>query len=246
MSIYSIRNMDLDFGFNTTELAAGSSVRSGGGAHIDDHYQLDRDSVLEVCGVQLIGPVQKTHAREKVEHVKLVINGDDYKHVVVNEMTAPAFGAYAPSAPFNDGGLCYNIGKPMLLGGSPLDATVKVGPGQTLGVEVKAAVATDGGMAITEDMVVRLTVAEVKGEDTLKRVLGYYDALGPGDEIEQGFTLMDLEQDRTLTVDKTVPAALKDWTKLHGGLDAEKSRIMPFVKYAQNSAATTVNEAYGM
>lgn len=244
--IYSIRNIDLEFGFATTELAAGSSIRTGGGTHIDDAYLLDRDSVLEVCGAQLIGPATKDGARQKIEHVKLILNGDDYKHVVVNEVMAPPFTAFAPNTPFNDGGLCYNIGKPMLGGGNPLEATAKVGPGQTLGVEVKAPVATDGGAAITEDMVVRLTVAEVKGEDTLGRVLSYYDAMSPGGDIEQGFTLMDLEQDRSLTVDKSVPATLKDWTKLHGGLDAEKSRIMPFVKYAQNSTATTVNEAFGM
>lgn len=244
--IYSIRKIDFEFGFNTTQLDVGGSIRTGGGAHIDDPYQLDRDSVLEVVGIELIGPMKPGGARQKVEHVKLVINNDDYKHVAVNELMAPAIMGGSPNTPFSDGMLCYNIGRPVLGGGDPIEATPKVGPGQTLGVEVKAPVAADGGAAITENMTVRLTVAEIKGEDCLERVLTYYDLIESAGGVRQGFALRDLETDKIMSVDKEVPATLKDWTKLHGGMDAEKPRIKPFVKYAQNSAATTVNEAYGM
>ena len=248
--VYDIRNIDFEFDFTGTPLAAGGVVRSGGAGSLTDPYMLDSDSILEVCGVQLIGPVNGvTNARQKLEHVKLVIAGDSYPHVVFNELMAPPINEFSPNiGPFFENGskLCYNIGKPILAGGSPADATPKVGPRKTLGVEVKAPVATDGGAAINQDLTVRVTVAEVKGEETAKRILDHYEALTAGGGVRQSFELIDLERDLSKAYDKEVEFSVKNWTKLHGGMDAAKPRIWPYVSYSQNRLATTINAEYGM
>ena len=248
--VYDIRNIDFEFDFTGTNLAAGGVVRSGGAGSLTDPYVLDSDSILEVCGVQLIGPVvPATGARQKIEHVKLVIANDSYPHVVFNELTAPPIHEFSPNiGPFFENGskLCYNIGKPILAGGSPADATPKVGPRKSLGVEVKAPVAADGGAIINEDLTVRVTVAEVKGEETAKRILDHYEAITAGGGVRQSFELIDLERDLSEAYDKEVEFSVKNWTKLHGGMDANTPRIWPYVSYSQNRVATTVNAEYGM
>jgi len=247
--VYDIRNLDFEFDFTGTNLAAGGVVRSGGAGSLTDPYVLDSDSILEVCGVQLIGPVTLGGARQKLEHVKLVISNDSYPHVVFNELMAPPINEFSPNiGPFFENGskLCYNIGKPILAGGSPADATPKVGPRKSLGVEVKAPVAADGGVAITEDLTVRVTIAEVKGEETARRILDHYEVITAGGGVRQSFELVDLERDLRESYDKEVEFSVKNWTKLHGGMDANKPRIWPKVSYAQNRLATTVNAEYGM
>ena len=249
--VYDIRNIDFEFSFATSNLGVGGVVRSGGAqaAASNVPYMLDSDSVLEVCGVQLIGPVTLGGARQKLEHVKLVIGSDSYPHVVFNELTAPPLNQFSPNiGPFFENGnaLCFNIGKPILGGGSPMDATPKVGPRKALSVEVKAPVAADGGAAITQDLIVRVTVAEVKGEETARRILEHHGALTAADEVRQGFELVDLERNLSVVHDKNVPFSLRNWTKLHGGMDAPTPRIWPFVSYTQNLVATTANSEYGM
>ena len=247
--VYDIRNIDFEFDFTGTPLGVGSVVRSGGAGSLTDPYMLDSDSILEVCGVQLIGPVTLGGVRQKLEHVKLVIAGDSYPHVVFNELMAPPINEFSPNiGPFFENGskLCFNIGKPILAGGSPADATPKVGPRKTLGVEVKVPAVGDAGVQVNQDLTVRVTVAEVKGEETAKRILRHYEAIVAGDAVRQSFELIDLERDLSATYDKDVEFSVKNWTKLHGGMDANKPRIWPYVSYAQNAANTTVNAEYGM
>ena len=249
--VYDIRNIDFEFQFSGAHpLAAGGVVRSGGAGSLTDPYVLDSDSILEVCGVQLIGPVPPLGGpRQKIEHVKLVIANDSYPHVVFNELMAPPINEFSPNiGPFFENGskLCYNIGKPILAGGSPADATPKVGPRKSLGVEVKAPVAADGGAIINEDLTVRVTVAEVKGEETAKRILDHYEAITAGGGVRQSFELIDLERDLSTAYDKEVEFSVKNWTKLHGGMDANTPRIWPKVSYSQNLLATTINAEYGM
>lgn len=249
--VYDIRNIDFEFNFAATPLVAGAVVRSGGAGAVAANipYVLDSDSVLEVCGIQLIGPVTVGGARQKLEHVKVVIQNDSYPHVVFNELTAPPINEFSPNiGPFFENGskLCFNIGKPILAGGSPADATPKVGPRKSLSVEVKAPVATDGGAAINEDLIVRVTVAEVKGEETARRILEHHGALTPAGDVMQSFELVDLERDLSVAHDKDVSFSLANWTTLHGGMDAVKPRIWPSVNYSQNLVATTINSEYGM
>ncbi|GAH30943.1 unnamed protein product, partial [marine sediment metagenome] len=244
--VYDIRNIDFEFAFSVNNLVPGAVVRSGATAagSLTDPYMLDSDSILEVCGVQLIGPVDGgTNARQKLEHVKLVIAGDSYPHVVFNELMAPPINEFSPNiGPFFDNGskLCFNIGRPILAGGSPADATPKVGPRKTLGIEVKAPAAGDGGATVDQDLTVRVTVAEVKGEETAKRILEHYEAIVAGDAVRQSFELIDLERNLSATYDKDVAFSVKNWTKLHGGMDANKPRIWPYVSYSQNMANTTL------
>ncbi|MBC8521042.1 MAG: hypothetical protein H8D26_03500 [Methanomicrobia archaeon] len=252
--VYDIRNIDFEFNFATNNLGVGGVVRSGavgaGAAATNVPYVLDTSTILEVCGIQLIGPVNAgTGARMKLEHVKLVIGSDSYPHVVFNELMAPPINEFSPNiGPFFENGskLCFNIGKPILAGGSPMDATPKVGPGKSLAVEVKAPVVGEGGLAINQDLIVRVTVAEVKGEGTARRILEHHGALTAAGDVRQSFELVDLERDLSVAHDKDVPFSLANWTKLHGGMDAATPRIWPFVSYAQNRAVTTPNDEYGM
>ena len=251
--VYDIRNIDFEFNFSGAgfALGLGSVVRSGGLGAVAANvpYMLDSDSVLEVCGVQLLGPVTGPGAIMKLEHVKLVIGNDSYPHVVFNELMAPPINEFSRNiGPFFENGnaLCFNIGRPILAGGSPMDATPKVGPRKSLSVEVKAPVAAEGGVAVNQDLIVRVTVAEAKGEETVRRILEHHGALTAADEVRQSFELVDLERNLSVAHDKNVPFSLANWTKLHGGMNAATPRIWPKVAYAQNLANTTVNAEYGM
>jgi len=249
--VFDIRNIDFEFNFAAVPLGVGGVVRSGGAGSVAANvpYMLDSESILEVCGIQLIGPVTVAGARQKLEHVKIVIGSDSYPHVVFNELMAPPINEYSPNiGPFfkDRSALCFNIGNPILAGGSPMDATPKIGPRKALSVEVKAPVAAEAGAAITENLLVRVTVAEVKGEETARRILEYHNALTAGGEVKQGFDLVELERDMSVSHDKNVPFSLANWTKLHGGMDAAKPRIWPYVSYAQNRLITTANSEYGL
>jgi len=251
--VYDIRNIDFEFNFSGAgfALGLGGVVRSGGVGAVAANvpYMLDSDSILEVCGVQLIGPVTPAGATMKLEHVKLVIGSDSYPHVVFNELMAPGINEFSRNiGPFFEDGnaLCFNIGRPILAGGSPMDATPKVGPRKSLSVEVKAPVAGEGGVAINQDLIVRVTVAEVKGEETARRILEHHNALTVAGDVRQSFELVDLERNLRVAHDKDVPFSLANWTKLHGGMDASRPRIWPYVSYAQNRLITTINSEYGL
>ncbi|MDD5614946.1 MAG: hypothetical protein PHH85_01955 [Candidatus Methanoperedens sp.] len=181
-------------------------------------------------------------------------------------MMAPPFSAYeANSNPFFGGAVrigdkyealphsfCHNIGVPMLLGGDPTEAVPKVGPGMKISVEVGAPKAAEGGAAISNDFIVRLSVVQCRTTEMFKKLGEFYGWLG-GNSISQDFKFMDLEENGDVaeySVQKTVEMAengaftLDNWTELYGGLDARKPYIYPYIRYANNAAATTTNEEY--
>lgn len=86
----------------------------------------------------------------------------------------------------------------------------------------------------------------MKGVDAATRILNHFGALTPGGDVMQSFELVDLERDLSVTHDKNVPFSLANWTKLHGGMDANTPRIWPFVSYSQNALITTPNAEYGL
>lgn len=259
--LYVRRTMDYVFDFGTTAGSAGTEYRTGQATayYVDvdnqqlNEYQNDNTTVMEVEGVEIIGPYTGTY-REQLGAVRLVIDGHSTTNVTFNELNAPPFlGNSSNVIPeFRDGNVCTNLGKAMLAGGSPYNATPKIGPGQNLEVAVTLAKTTDGGSAsITTPMIVRLHVCEVKGEDKLAEVLTHYGALANG-QVDQSFEIGDienLENNPIKTITKAVPGAgetfmMADWSRLHGGTEADKPFIENYIGYAQNAAATIANEWY--
>ena len=269
-----VKKIDFDFDFASTSLAAGNDVETGDAAAYDvfdgekwtNQYTLDEQSIGEIAGIELIGPMSALGVRDKLEYVRLRIDGEEYKHVNVNEMMAPPFSAYEPNqSPFFGGSVkvgdgyealpqsfCHNIGVPMLLGGSSIDAVPKVGPGQKISIEVKAPRAAEGGATISNKLIVRLSVVQCRTTEMFKKLGEHYGWL-VGNSIPQNFVFKDFEENGDIaeySVDKTVDMTeegkfrLDDWTEVYGGLDAKKPYIYPYIRYANNAAATTTNEEY--
>lgn len=270
-----VKKIDFRFQFGTTNLAAGNFVETGDNASYDvfdgekwtNQYVLDEQTIAEIAGIELIGPISPEGVHDKLEYVRLRIDGEEYKHVNVNEMMAPPFSAYEASVnPFFGGqvrvgdkevplphSFCHNIGVPMLLGGDPTDAVPKVGKGEKISVEVAAPRAVEGGAAISNDLIVRLSVVQCRTMDMFKKLGEHYGWLS-GNSIPQDFKFMDLEENGDVaeySVQKSVDMTetgtgvqMDNWTELYGGLNARKPYIYPYIRYAQNAAATTTNEEY--
>jgi len=269
-----VKKIDFHFQFSSTPLSAGGTAENGDnsdyvvfdGDKWTNQYSLDEQSVGEIAGIELIGPMSPTGERDKLEYVRIRIDGEEYKHVNMNELMAPPFSAYEPNrSPFFGGyvkvgdmyerlpdSFCHNIGVPMLLGGAPTEAVPKVGPGQKISVEVKAPRSSEGGADITNDLIVRLSVVQCRTIDMFKKLGEHYGWLS-GNTIDQSFVFKDLEENGDVaeyTVEKQIDMTengtftLDDWTEVYGGLDAKKPYIYPYIRYANNAAATTPNEEY--
>jgi len=265
-----VKKIDFDFDFATTNLAAGNDIETGDNSDTDcydgekwtNQYTLDEQSIGEIAGIELIGPMSALGVRDKLEYVHIRIDGEEYKHVNLNEMMAPPFSAYEPNqSPFFGGmvkvgdgyealphSFCHNIGIPMLLGGSPTEAVPKIGPGQKISVEVKVPRAAEGGATVSNKMIVRLSVVQCRTTEMFKKLGEHYGWLS-GNTIPQNFVFKDFEENGDIaeySVDKTVDMSpgLDAWTGLYGGLDAKKPYIYPYIRYANNAAATTTNEEY--
>jgi len=271
-----VKKIDFDFDFATTgTMTAGSTAETGDNANYDVHdgvkwtneYSLDEQSVAEIAGIELIGPISGTGIRDKLEYVRIRINGEEYKYINLNELMAPSFSAYEPNrSPFFGGSVkigdsyeslphsfCCNIGVPMLLGGNPTNAVPKVGPGETISIEVKSPRAAEGGATISNKMIVRLSVVQSKGVAMLQKLGEHYGWLS-GTSIDQNFIFRDMEVNGDIeeyTVTKSIDMTetgtgfqLDDWTELYGGLQASKPYIYPYIRYANNAVASTTNEEY--
>ncbi|TFG97075.1 hypothetical protein E4H12_09510 [Candidatus Thorarchaeota archaeon] len=269
-----VKKLDFDFDFATTNLGVGGIVETGDNTNYDvfdgqkwtNQYRLDEQSVGEIAGIELIGPISVGGVRDKLEYVRLRINGKEYPYVNLNELMAPSWSPYeANRSPFFGGqvkvgenyeqlplGFCHNIGVPMLLGGDPTDAVPKVGPGDTISIEVKSPRAVEGGAAVANQMIVRLSVVECRTTEMFQKLGAHYGWLS-GSDINQSFKFRDMEVNggieeydvsKTTTMQEDGTFQLDNWTELYGGLDASKPYIYPLIRYANNAAATTPNSEY--
>lgn len=230
---------------------------SSGDTSTTDPYELDNDTVLELFGLELIGPVTPAAARQKIESIKILVDGSEVDDIVFNELMAPPWHAATENRnPFFGGngalnllpaGMCFNLGTPLLMGGSPIDATIKVGPQETLGFRIKAPRDAENGATINENLKIRANIIEAKTKSVVERTLESY-GLASGGNIDQSFTVMDLSTNDKLEVSKTGPDAistdLDSWTSLWGGQAAAKPYVTNYITYAQNAVATTTNSAY--
>jgi hypothetical protein len=223
--LLSIRKKDFEFDFATTNLSAGGSTSSGD-TDTTDPYELDNDSVAELFGLELIGPVTLGGARQKIEAITILVNGSEVDDITINELMAPPYHAATMNQnPFFGGNgaymayppsLCFNLGVPLLMGGSPADAAIKIGPQDTIGFRIKAPRAAEGGATIDENLIIRANIAEAKTQEVVDRTLTSYGLMS-GATIDQNFQVMDLSTNDLIDVKKTWPSDLDNWTGLYGG-----------------------------
>lgn len=278
-----VKKLDFRFRAATTNIGVGSKAETGDAAAYDvwdgekwtNEYVLDEQSIAEIGGIELIGPMDVLGVRSKLEYAELRIDGKEYNSadygVYLNEMMAPPFSSTEPNkSPFFGGyvrvpdkqlgfayeqipsSFCHNIGVPMLMGGSPLDACPKVGPGGKISIEVRAPRAAEGGAAIVDNFIVRVSLVQCRTVDMFKKLGEHYGWL-VGNNINQSFTFKDFEENgdvAEMQVDKTIDMTegagidMDNWTELYGGLDAKKPYVYPYVRYANNAAATTTNSEF--
>jgi len=265
---YIWRPVDFIFDFATTGLAAGGSAVTGASANYfwradntqsSSAFALDNESVAEISGIELFGPYVGNR-RQKIRYVTMMIDGKEQESIRINELMAPGVtsGQHDPlqAAGMRFGHAAINLGKPILAGGLPEDATPKIGPGETLTLKVQAELAANGGEALSQPMRARVWILQTKGEEKLRSLLEYYHGqkgtgLYQGGSLDCGFVLGDLEEMDAMPIksfEKKVGASggfrLGDWTRIHGGNDCDKPKITNFITYGQNSANTTTNSWY--
>lgn len=251
--ILNARKMDFDFDCATAayNLSAGGQISSGDSGTTDP-YELDNDTVMELFGMELIGPVTALGARQKIESISILVDGAEVDDIVFNELMMPAYHQASMNLPFFGGigplahmqpGYCFNLGVPMLMGGSPMDATIKIGPQETLGFRVKVPRSAENGATINENFKVRANIIEAKTKEVVERTLTSYGLMSGGN-IDQSFTVMDLSTNDKIEVAKTLPLDLDNWTGLYGGQAAAKPYVTSYIGYAQNALATTQNSEY--
>lgn len=274
---FQLEPIDFIQDFSQNNLAAGATYTTGNTANMywrgennqsSSAFQLDSETVAEVCGIELFGPNTGSY-REKLKYVRMVIDGKEIGNISLNELMAPGLtnnqsdpmGWREP--PMRIGIANTMFGRPLLLGGDPCDATPKIGPGQTLSIKVAAHNTTEGGSAtLTTPMRIRLWMLKCKGVEKVRSILAYQSANSPymkdkfnGNMVDCSFQLGDLEtMDQPTTpitpyekmVGNSNGFQLADWTELPGGLNASKPTINNFITYGQNAAATVANSFYTM
>jgi len=269
------RPIDFYFDFDTAGVAVGEEIRTGetgygyeadGRTSVKD-YDLDNESVMEVEGIEIIGPNTGTE-RYKLKSVRLVIDGREHDEISLNELMAPAylpgtrnvcnpdFRDYNQSdvyTPVGGNYVCTNLGKGMLAGGSIHNATPKIGPGQNLLVKVQIPRTAEGGQAISSGVMrVRLHTIQVRGEDKLLEVMQHYGHIAnAGQPVNASWTMGDLANTSDMPIkliEKTVPNeggfGIEDWSSLPGGNEVELPYVERMITYGQNNAATTPNSWY--
>lgn len=234
---------------------------------MDDRYAVkavvnDHETVMEIEGMEIIGPYNNTY-REKLKAVRLVIDGVEKDNITCNELMCPPITAGAPNIGPSEfragqgekyGGygnlVCTNFGKGMLAGGPAINATPKVGPGQSLGIKVQIPRTSEGGAAITAGkMRVRLHTIQVRSEAKLKEILEYHGLLSGGN-VDCSWTMGDLANTDVMPITQVKKQVgdgnfgLKNWSQLPGGNDVGMPYLERFITYAQNANATTENTWY--
>jgi len=203
--------------FSSPSLSAGEEATM-------DVYELSPKEVLEIFRIEIVPPVSGTTVK-KLREVGLLVNGEKYPYIHANSVMLPADHPNNPSK-------AVDLGIPILhsrmTGYRPSvleTTTVKLKEGDTLGVY---AIADE---AITEDFSIILTAARVKGEDVLVREAGV--------SFDFSFSL-----DIDFYTKGSIPISPDNFNELPGGFGQSKPSVYPWITYARNKVATTVNSWY--
>ena len=205
--------------FSSLSLSAGEEATK-------DVYELSPKEVLEIFRIEIVPPTDtSTNTVKKLREVGLLVNGEKYPYIHANSVMLP------PDHP-NYVSKAVDLGIPLLhsriTGYRPSvleTTTVKLKEGDTLGVYVVA------DEAITQDFEIVLTGARVKGEDVLVREAG--------SSFDFSFSL-----DEDFYSKGSIPIAPDNFNELPGGFGQSKPSVYPWITYAKNKQATTVNTWY--
>jgi hypothetical protein len=280
---YKRFQVDVLFDFVNSAAVAGRVINIGQTANYvwesenqvsSTAYKTAPDEVLEIEGLEVFGPMgtRLNNAgtanyvaayRQKLEYVRLAINGIEHDLINFNERMAGGQRSGGQVTDYShdmyDGQQCMNIGKGILAGGDPWEAALKVNPGQNVDVHVGFPIAAEGGDAnITQPMLVRLHCIKVKGEQKLiyllgkgRELMGARSLLNANGSIDQSFMIGDLETAVDMPpqlVEKSVPNdrafKITDFSQLHGGNDCSRPKVRNYITFADNSAATNPNVWY--
>jgi len=275
MSAVVMEAIDFNFAFGTTSLALGSATRAGHAAAYkwsgentigSTAFTMPQNGFGEVAGIEIYAGIHDG-LREHLDYAKIYIGGLAYDNQMFNEMVAPGLLPGVPdalgAAGLRHGAMATNLGIPMLMGGNPMDACPKIGPGKTLEVEVACPAAAEGGVALEKDMTVRVWIAKVLGVEKVKEVLKFqsdYHQLGyyNGQTMNCSFDLGDIEKSETMPlrsqmtnnpIKNLIPEngqfdPLEHWGKLPGGFDQDRPKAHILSVFSKQMADTTPNEWY--
>jgi len=199
------------------------------------YAEIGADSVAEIAYVEIISPIN-AGVPEDLDHVYLVVDGtstqdlvnlsgrDDIstnpprRHVYTND-------EYTEFVKFGTN-IVDSLNEPIP---NLANTTVKVSNRVTV-------ITQAGGGGVTQDYRIRLWGYQYDQQQL---------ALLPTQTMPGEFTIRDRRNDRDISVPKNpIDINIENWSLLPGGVDQRKPSIMPFVRFATNSNATTVNTRY--
>jgi hypothetical protein len=197
--------------------------QAAGEEWISPVYELPPDEVLEIFRMEIIPPVDAdTGIIKKLRYATLMIEEKEYETLRINSVMSPLEHPMNVSVAI-DFGVPY-LHRP-ITGRIPAPAEAlcpKVARGQRLAVKTVA------DEAISQDYMIILKAARVRGAAKLVEVVGV-------PSISIGFTL---ETD-SYAKPMPIPVSLETFDELPGGLRQSKPQVFPWFTYARNKVATT-------
>lgn len=201
----------------------------------DGNAEMGADEVSEISFVEIVPPVDAGVA-EDLDEVYLVIDGKSTQNLInmsgndniaTNPVRRHTF-TNDPETQFVTFGM--NLVDSL---SQPIPALANTTPKVSDRVAV---VARAGGTDVDADFRVRIW-----GYRYTDRMLQRL----PQRTMPGNFTIRDRRNDRDINVpNQSIEITLENWTLLPGGVDQQTPKINPFLRFATNSNATTVNTRY--
>jgi hypothetical protein len=253
------------FPFSTAPTTQAAMVECASNPAYIWEYGIDRYSkpvevlpggVVDLEGYEIMGPFDAMGIRRiPISRVYPVVDGTNVggDNVSPNEHMLPILGEMTTNDqyPFRDGMACTNLGKSMLMGGSPAETPVRIGPGQNLNFRVEFPTIGQGGDAvINTDMFIKAHLAYANDGVAMLNALKN----SPNDEVKtaaaagnfvQRQVVGDIENIDTILpqeVVRTIPANVDEWSSLNMGTNADDPQIKRVMIYAKNAQPTTPNQ----
>ena len=184
--------------------------------------------VAEIVAMEVLAPLSATGSEEDLLHIVPKIDGVSLEEYI-----------YLP------GKYSYNLVpyQKNVIGGSIIVFGVPKDPDPLKNTTLKAAdsigvIARAGASDITGTFKIRFWGIRYKTEEDLKRVYGD-TVYGAESVVVEGETGKEIRFTK-----EAVDVSFKNWSKLSGGVNQNNPKIMPFIRWAYNANATTVNTKY--
>jgi hypothetical protein len=201
--------------------------QAAGEEWISSAIELAPDEVLEIFRLEIIPPVDATTGIiKKLRYVTLLVDGKPYDSINFNSIMAPLEHQ-------NNLGVALNLGIAVLhkpITGYIPSAIEATCPKASRGQKIQVKTVADEELTADDLYTIVLKCAKVKGEDKLMEIIPSFNP---------SFSL-----NADVHVKPAIPVSLSTFDELPGGLKQSKPQIFPWVTYARNAQATTVNQWY--